>query len=123
MATNDDIRAAAERCKDLFGTFVDFDNMPIECIKDLFVLAQAYIAEHPADDDEPVTDEWLDSVFGTDDSLCTEWHDEWGEKITWLDKFGLVSIPMPKTRGDVRRLCRALGIELNESVLTNPRNG
>ena len=36
--------------------FPDYD---MESRKDSHTLAEAYLAEHPADDDEPVTKEWL----------------------------------------------------------------
>ena len=75
------------------------------------LMADAYLAEHPEDDEEPVTEKWLDSVFGPD-GLEIQCHDEWGQAITWFEGLGSVLIPMPKTRGDVRRLCKALGIPL-----------
>lgn len=85
-------------------------------------LAYAYLAEHPADDELAVDEAWLRSVGFSDTkwdgevelgrlyahcgttialSLCGEYSDE--------------SVALPcKTRGDVRRLCKALGIELKE---------
>lgn len=70
--------------------------------------------EHHADNDEPVTHEWLDSLFGVEEYICTEQGDYCNEVITWIETIGNVLIPMPKTRGDLRRLCKVLKIELKE---------
>lgn len=91
--------------------------------EDLQAVADAYLAEHAADDGEPVTEEWLRSVGFKRES----WHplqldcdsdidirctpellvvghrsDEWDVKAN-------------PTRGDVRRLCAAHGCPLNET--------
>jgi hypothetical protein len=84
----------------------------------------AYLAEHPADDNEPVTRDWLialgfHSVFRTlrldvnGRTRIEMWCDDNG-------KAGCICVNDCKisndkaTRGDVRRLCRALGISLKE---------
>jgi hypothetical protein len=48
--TSDDVRVAEERCRDLFPppghtgpAFVDFENLSVECVRDLYVLAQAWL--------------------------------------------------------------------------------
>jgi hypothetical protein len=47
----DDVRAAAEfRLRRLFGSCVDQWNAPSQAIADMWTLAHAYLAEHPADD-------------------------------------------------------------------------
>lgn len=61
--TDDELRAAAERCRDLGEPgWVDVENASAECVADLLILARAYLAEHPADDAELVAEEWLRSV-------------------------------------------------------------
>lgn len=106
------------------------------------------IAEHPADDAEPVTEEWLRSVGAVDDpaaagSVPLEMHldftiggrthqmrfarDVFTERIgSWslLPSVGAGRIwPQGReiTRGRVRRLCAALGIELKSQVQLSER--
>lgn len=88
-------------------------------------LADAYLCEHPADDDEPVTEEWLLSVgfvkggspqarniycgYLTIDDIAS------GEAsiCNWNDRVAIErSI---ETRRDVRLLCKALGVTLKEA--------
>ena len=79
------------------------------------LLADEYIADHPADDDETVTAEWLDVLgfeYGNLSGLYIR-NPRWSRYETPTNFFTKV-VPHPKTRGDVRRLCRALGIELKE---------
>lgn len=94
---------------------------------DRAVLADAYLAEHPADDAEPVTEEWLKSEVGM---TVPSWHtyeprllrevvdDEgrWDMRLWWAIErrsfeIGGRTVPVA-TRGDVRRLFSALGVEL-----------
>lgn len=86
---------------------------------DAGILADAYLA-HLADDkrreeerSQPVTEEFEDAIW-PDSEVCTEWHDDWGTAITWLDRYGSVSIPMPKTRGQLLDLLSGLGINVKE---------
>lgn len=86
-------------------------------------LAGAYFAEHPADDAEPVTDDWLKSVGFTirgqcyGELACPPGETRWSLE---LDQFGALPVASNehpfrnycKTRGEIRRLCSALGIEL-----------
>ncbi len=81
-------------------------------------LADAWLAEHPADEHEPVTADWLRSVGGPD----FEYRTTFGVVLTLLvvkterDGWHAATIPVPlPTRGHVRRLCAALGIHLTES--------
>ncbi len=83
-------------------------------------LAQAYLAEHPADDEEPITEAWLRSV-GFDDEHRLDWKNlviKFCVPIRdnfWDFYLNSTQIKPPKTRGDVRRLCKALGVELKEA--------
>jgi hypothetical protein len=96
-----------------------------DLIQDFEEIARHVLAEHPADDGEAITPEWLLSVGFTLDhemepprdpvycirSLLWRPHYFGVNQGTW--QFGPVTIDQnPKTRGDVRRLCAALGIPL-----------
>lgn len=90
----------------------------------------AYRIEHPAGDDAPVTEEWLRSVGAIGD----EWHmpqftfhrkdalpvglwridDEWKAMLIYGEHAASCIVRGLKARGDVRLLCRALRIPLNE---------
>ena len=79
-------------------------------------LADAYIAEHPDDEDELVTEEYLKSIgfFENDTELEHQSHvvivDKWGMGFTVCN-----GKPPIKTRGQVRRLLAALGIHNKEN--------
>lgn len=93
------------------------------------LLALDYFAEHPADDDEPITDTWLRACgFRRPMSPANHYCMVLGE---WLRGFHVLQmggdrisestwyylgreVPPCKTRGQLRLLCRALGIELGE---------
>ena len=99
-------------------------------------VANAYLAEHPTDDEEPVTESWLESCGG---NVCHGCEDEPGSVefgksrtlslvLSQYDdmEFWRVFLEHPSskafamhdqlpdvnTRGNVRRLCAALGITL-----------
>ena len=96
---------------------------------DHLTLAEAYLAEHPADDDEAIRPSWLVdlpcTIRATKDVV---WASPWSENSldervrivftgTWViqgEGMTVVRIPAQKTRGDVRRLCAALGVPLDE---------
>lgn len=90
------------------------------CFDDVYALAHAYAAEHPRDDDEPLTDEWFRSVGAVD----IKWPTGLAIIITstmylYLSINGaLLSGHLQKryrTRGEVRRLCAALGNPLKDT--------
>src|SRR5690606_23682747 len=108
--------------------------------EDTHDVLRAYLAEHPADDAEPVTVEKLQQVFNvnqyqlqitgsivahvnlprldrrmslrrySDSGTWTLWDDSTGDSIQW---------PI-ESWGDVRRLCAALGVELQTAIDTPP---
>ena len=97
-------------------------------VGDIHDVCRAWLAEHPADDDIAVTVEWLQSV-----GLINQWYDDawgtnqYGEEIgiaicvpsggVMLATNGYITAPKDlvcPTRGDVRRLARALRVELGE---------
>ena len=101
---------------------------PMQIERDRQEVALAYLREHPTDDAEPVTVDWMRSN-GRDNEGCFE--SEWQHSIApmicvisracaggwepcklWLG--GVQGRLQEVTRGDVRRLCSALGIELKE---------
>ena len=81
------------------------------------------LAEHPADDAEAFSLEWVQGVCNGQiyrDDVSTLLVCQVGRGIE-IDENGGVFISHEemrpvKTRGDVRRLCTALGIELNETT-------
>lgn len=87
---------------------------PIESSTDhAVVLARAWLADHPEDDGEPVTKEWLESIGWTTyliwpsipmpkDNLL-----EWRGGGLWIEN---TPICLVKTRGAVRRLMAELSI-------------
>jgi len=89
------------------------------------------LAEYPADDEEPVTHQWIRRVGFTrgkqaaSTSVLSLWSernhisieiDDWYVRVAIGDSDVSEYLPAGfsmQTRGDVRRLCAALGIELN----------
>ena len=127
----DDVREAAERLRriqrgDRVLEVYENRYMPIE-EQYRVDLETVYDAEHPADDGEPVTKDWLGSVgFALSfDKPFTSLGDGFYlvvtafgraaiEKRDSLSRLREVRLRDCKTRGDVRRLCKALGVELSE---------
>lgn len=139
-----DISEAAERLRELaleMGELTDEEYHEVGA--ELHTISQQLHAEYPADDAEPVTEEWLEAVGfslgtlyasillpvvyegaaivelrigqdgrrGWDASLVQGVPDDLHRSD---DLISLTSLPPEFTRGDVRRLCRALGITLEE---------
>lgn len=86
------------------------------------------LATHREDDDEPVTEEWVSQNFPASDvgsgawqvthnillydpSRPDKWHFSFYEEYCDANDFTLVTV---ETRGHVRRLCEALGVQLND---------
>jgi hypothetical protein len=136
----DELRAAAERCRDFAGPgWVDVENASSACVADLLTLARDYLAEHPADDGEPIGFEWLAAQatrchdegywdqppngdvwweIGTLSFTCDSFQSDPGEPTEtvaadWqVDGESLPRAMVPKTRGQFRRLLAALGTRL-----------
>ena len=112
-----DVKAAAERLSN-----APEDYTATQQNLDMWTVVVAYLDEHPADDDEPVTGYWLLSVGFTPFGEAMMWSYRLGEVVvmgvspeTLADGnwgYNGKRLPRKKTRGDVRRLCEALGIEL-----------
>jgi len=114
-----ELRQAAERLRSLVPQHM-WETVGPEWTRedrDLWLCAFAYVAylaEHPADDDEPIDEAWFDSFS------VPEWpHGTTCKTIAghvWIDDTNTVYLeatPLPhiKTRGDVRRLLAALGVK------------
>lgn len=107
MIGHNDLRAAAER---MLKYAAEHSGRPLDgqCIPCSIALAKAYLAEH---DDTPVLEAWCNSAIGEDSTLVLYQGDvptvhvfvSGRESGCWV---------APKTRGDLRRLYGALGIEM-----------
>lgn len=121
---SEELRSAAERI--LYSPTLHLGDGPgVACIRpeDAVALAEAYLAEHPADDGEPVTAEWLESigfyrdgVHPDDPFTCREssiyLSPKYDDEKLWVVFVEVYELGKSKTRGDVRRLLAALGIEV-----------
>lgn len=88
--------------------------------RDIEASAERDLAEHPADENEPVTEDWLRSVgfraspdfeFLFMEAGLRPGTIEFDPDIGWII-FGSKATRLLETRGQLRRLCAALGIEL-----------
>ena len=128
----DELRAAAERvAKYIRKKEPDMLSVgkPMQAfMADVRKVAAAYLAEHPADDAEPVTEDWLLSIGFTrnkiDQVILILESKDLGRAMTYItispcelciesDDGGSIWLG-ERTRGDVRTLCRALGVEMKE---------
>ncbi len=105
---------AAERFRAKRYKYDDADSGSdsLDRMFDAEALAEAYLAEHPADDGEAVTAEWLESVGFSDYGLLRDFqggmwlgHVRCHELRTW--RVGAIELPHIRTRGDVRRRAAA----------------
>lgn len=115
-----------------------FDSIDISVLENEAGRAEALMAgkrlakfiqrEHPADDDEPMTTKWIDSLGGRMYSkVAADYFDhDTGIKIEFTGniELGIILASLDrgdtviemKTRGDFRRLCKGLKIELKEKA-------
>ena len=135
MATmTNEIKLAAERLRKARKDSAAFDGGYPATVQgrqrsllDHVALAEAYLAEHRADDDEPTGYEWLQDcgLSGGTAKLesgeltivpASKWaYIEIEENSQWHRCQHIITLPFPETRGDVRRLCSALGITLKDA--------
>ena len=116
----DDVRAAAERITRSVHEAVYTGPLSLQGkLADALIVADAVLAEHPADDGEPVTEAWLRAAGFTVNPLRDRlevgpaqwWH--FANCVLGIDHHtGFWTLP---TRGHVRRLCAALGIPITET--------
>jgi hypothetical protein len=122
----DDLRRAAEtiigcvtKTRNEHGVQYERDRESSFGLLEPYELAAAYLAEHPADENEWITDDWLRSVGfeGDDLTIASDYSTlevfvfDDGPKW-WLNNQEF--FPAPFTRGETRRLWRALGVQLHE---------
>jgi hypothetical protein len=86
------------------------------CGEPFETLRRRLLAEHKSDDGEEATHEWCDSVG----LMCRSFYQgpNWIPTI-WSNRVQWVEMRIGSTRGDVRRLCKALGIALKEGKDSN----
>lgn len=132
--TNEQVEllAAAGRLRSLLGcTAIDFDNASPDCVADMWRLAEAWLSEHPADDQEPLTGEWVEAAIGSDnydrDTAFLTGKTHLGAHCVivlsllrygtnagrWEANFEGFPLRTIDTRGEFVRLCRELNIPLN----------
>ena len=111
-----------------------FDVIRLGAVDALALLAigTAYLAEHPADSDEPIDEAWLRAVGFESWTEFSKADLAIDDCVRWAAEYRVISLidagrdlPHLKTRGSVRLLCRALGIELKEPTPAphEPRSG
>jgi hypothetical protein len=124
--TSDELRAAAMRTVNAYAEKISewylAKSRPAEA--DAFDLALAYLADHPADDAEPVTAEWLASVGFTAGKFPRDLIrgpvlrgvSSAGDEYWAIRTYPIPNDAKPWTRGHLRRLCAALGVPLTEAA-------
>lgn len=84
----------------------------------IIAILREHAAEHPADDDEPIDEAWLLDCGFLPDAYGLELREPdtgWAIGVTDSHKrweYMGREINPPKTRGQLRRLCAALGVRL-----------
>lgn len=123
-----DLSAAFLRCKDFLTLpgFVDVENASPECVADLLLIAREWAkTARRDDDDDRITEEWLLSVGFVKgmsptarqiyiSNITFEDIDRGWVTVCDLQEAAIIGHPI-KTRGELRRLCYGLRIELKES--------
>lgn len=103
--------AAGESWVAIYGDAEDSEG----CLRDRFTVANAFLAEHAADDDEPITEEWWHSQCCVETitiPIDDDWYISWnGCSDVWLHSDS-DALPLPHitTRGQLKLLLRALGL-------------
>lgn len=121
----DELQAAAERLRFMeYDSLSGFTPLNTQYMKDLEMIRAIYLAEHPADDGDAVTLDWLRHIGFELFSTCEqetfyalgklEFHPK--HSCKWQYGTKKAALPVPVTRGGVRLLCRALGIALKETT-------
>lgn len=132
----DEIRAAAERLTGDWGkTYPPAPDAVDAILLDTVRVAKVYLAEHPADDGVPLSADWLDTLT-RDKEGRNHWRLSDGPRTAGVVVVEVVMRPSyctvevcgrltrewwphaedasrrQYTRGDLRRLCAAIGIDL-----------
>jgi hypothetical protein len=127
---SNEIKQAAERVRKALSQhpWSDSHELLTPFTVDCGILAGAYLAQHPSDGDEAVTEEWLRSIgfdccahwgaldIGDRSNCAAEWdHGKWCVKGINGDFNVSIPIHAPTTRRAVKQLLQALGISTTES--------
>jgi hypothetical protein len=123
-----EVREAAQKILSEMNNLIEANHASRFDLK-IKLLAEAWLAEHPEDDDEEPSEEWLEKVGFKEDDTDTGkfmWINNhksgnkfdlqyWYEVDCWMiaDADNEIEVYLA-TRGDVRRLARALLVELGE---------
>lgn len=105
---------AAERLRRANRSCIDYAALcesDARVVRDSLALAEAYLSEHLPDDGEAIDEAWL-AVTGWEKGGLCMWL---GEYLTWSSRRGVFVGMYPqshiRTRGQLRLLLRALGVE------------
>lgn len=122
--TDDQLRKIAERVRYALETGTQVDEW------DRRALAHAYLAEHPADDGEPLTRDrfiefawqdagglWCSPPTPTGECVTLDYHDnrESGDVYRLIRCGGLPRVEV-STVGELRRLCDTFGVPLHPAA-------
>jgi hypothetical protein len=122
----DELREAAERYanpkpSEAYPWPCDMHEQPMRRSRDAAVLARAYIAEHPADSELPVTEDWLRAVgFTADTDGTVSWFRKADLELYdqsphgWKSFVGARMLRPVSARGQLRGLCHWLCVALPE---------
>lgn len=118
-----DLRAAAERLAKGARAYWGTTHDPMSDASDV---AEDWLDKHPADDDEPISDEWVWISGGKNECDCIIAYFTGPNNVEVSVLFPECSVGVGiheqgamldhiKTRGQFRSLCAALGIKLKEA--------
>lgn len=115
---SDDRKQLIETARYL-ATIPDKQDIPFDALAlKASLVAKAYLAAYLGDDDEPYDFDWVKTLGcdEEDESACLFWEDDVGRPVELMYGdgwyvYGSFMGNQPQTRGDVRRLLAALGIE------------
>lgn len=120
--TDSELQQAMDRLRSFNFAAIGTDHCSDETLEAVEAVCHAYLAEHPADDDEPITDEWLKDEWGfygnSQDNILQRWVTDY-VKLYRLNCFANVRVMYSGghnycvNRGEVRRLAKALGLMRN----------
>lgn len=114
------LKAAVNHLRTFNFAAIGTDHCSDSTIDAIEAVVKAYLAEHPADDSDPVTVEWLKDEWGFygDDLITHRWISH-SFRMYFIDRIGSGVVMFTggdkhyRTRGEVRRLCRGLGLLMN----------
>lgn len=79
--------------------------------RDRAILAEAYLDEHFSDDEDPITEDWINSLSPQNSTLTIEyWVRDGSVTIGSVCGCDIVPSIIFTTRGQLRRLIAALGV-------------